>query len=259
MRIISALWRPTDCKLAEFVSKLLEDKDKSPVDSPRVVIYIVTPPAIMSLASPALRQVFSAIKRATKSLTDRQLIFQLVPEQHVFAPIQNPSLRHSGLEPLVCSVYDRILQPVDRLMARTFFDHPPELRSYFEEPAFTLARPLHSKIKLLRQAPPGSLDVLDRYTLLHVGYALSACGKWLFAACIDERGEAHDTGVWLAKNEGAGSYGVEEVVLQVWSFMVQFAKRGNVEWRIAIAKLGLMGEHELDGERSSYFVPLTVC
>ena len=75
------------------------------------------------------------------------------------------------------------------------------IRNYFQEPAFTLARPVHNKVSYVR-ASRSSLDVMDRQ---HVGYhRISLCGKWILAACVDERGEAHDLGAWLTQTPGDG-------------------------------------------------------
>ena len=61
------------------------------------------------------------------------------------------------------------------------------------------------------------------------------------------RGEAHDLGAWLVKNDA--SEGVStSIVSRVWSFASSFARRAHVEWRIAIAKLGGISPEELDGE-----------
>jgi mediator of RNA polymerase II transcription subunit 13 len=183
----------------------------------------------------------SAVKRTIKTCTEGQILFQFVPEQLVIGSFSSIGARESDLETLCFSVYNRILQPVDRLMSRQLFEH--EVRSYFQEPAFTLARPVHNKVKLVWQAPAGSLDVMDRHTLLHVGYQMTPCGKWILAACVDQRGEAHDLGVWLTQSEANETY----VVTQVWIFALQFARKANLEWRIVIAKLGSMGASELDG------------
>jgi mediator of RNA polymerase II transcription subunit 13, fungi type len=129
------------------------------------------------------------------------------------------------------------------LVSRRLSEHEEKVQNRVQEFAFTLARPVYNRVKLLWQAPARSLDVVDRHTLLHVAYQTTACGKWILAACIDERGEAHDIGVWLTQSESNETY----VVDQVWSFAMQFARRANIEWRIAIAKLGSMKGTELNG------------
>ena len=124
-------------------------------------------------------------------------------------------------------------------------------------PSFTLARPLYNKVSYVRAAHT-SLDVMDRYTLLHVGYHLTACGKWILASCVDERGEAHDLGVWLtqspADHEGDAEMLSDEeyAVKRVWDFAMQFAKKTDVEWRVVFTRLGVMTESELNGMSGFY-------
>ena len=196
----------------------------------------------MEMTSPILRQLFAAVKRALKTYCEAQIVFQFVPEQVIINSLENSASYDRNLELLCHSLYERILLPVDRYMSRRFFEHGERIRNYFQEPAFTIARPLH-KVKFLRQTPLRSLDVADRHTLLHVGYQISPCGKWILAACVDQRGEAHDLGVWFTQSEAIET----QIVVQVWDFALKFARRANVEWRIVIAKLGSMGETELDG------------
>ncbi|THH18281.1 hypothetical protein EW146_g2660 [Bondarzewia mesenterica] len=184
---------------------------------------------------------FSAVKRAQKVYSEAQILFQFLPA-HLIHSVRYPSATQCGLVPFVVCVYERILRPVDRIMSRRFSDHGERVRNFFQEPAVTLARPVHNKVHLVREFPARTLDVLERHTLLHVGYRVSACGKWIFAACIDQRGEAHDLGVWLSQSE----YPETHLVQQLWQFAVNFAKKASVEWRIVFARLGSMSPAELD-------------
>ncbi|KAA1465922.1 hypothetical protein DENSPDRAFT_862140 [Dentipellis sp. KUC8613] len=219
--------------LAPFVNSL-------PAVKAHYVFYIATPAALISLTSTSLRQVFSAVKRAQKTYAAAQILFQFLPAHLVYST-QYPPVNGCQLLYLSC-VYDRILRPVDRVMSRRFFEHGERIRAFFQEPAFTIARPAHTKVHMINEAPARTLDVVDRYMLLHVGYRISSCGRWIFAACIDQRGEAHDLGVWLSSSESPETH----LVQQLWTFAVNFAKKASVEWRIAFAKLGSMGPTELD-------------
>lgn len=198
-----------------------------------------------SLASPNLRQVFSAAKRALKDRTDSQILFQFVPETFVQSSVHESS----PLDDFVNSVYNRILKPVDRSMSRAFFTLGAPKRKFFQDPSFALGRPRQNKVALIQQTPIRSLDVLDRHTLLHVGYRVSSCGKWLLAACVDQRGENHELGVWLNQQEEGTAENA--LVDKLWDFAISVAKEANVEWRIVFAKSGMMGEREMHGAYSS--------
>ncbi|KAK7689059.1 hypothetical protein QCA50_007750 [Cerrena zonata] len=105
-----------------------------------------------------------------------------------------------------------------------------------------LARPFQPNVHFIREAHPSSLDVLDRHTILHVGYRVTPCGKWLLATCTDEWGEAHDLKAWLIPDDADESF----TVTSVWNFTYAFAAKANIEWRVVISKLGPLSEKELD-------------
>lgn len=226
-----------DCRaLASFVADL-------PPELAGLVIYIAIPDSALTLASPLLRQISSAMKKMQKARSDYPITLQLIPEHH----ITSHDLGTTDFERLCFSVYRRVPQPVDRTMSRIIFPVGKDTRGFFREPAFTLARPL-KPIVHFSLGPTRTLDVLDRHTFLHVGYRFSACGKWLLAACVDQRGESYDLGSWLTQDEVETS-----AVMQVWNFALQAAQRTNIEWRVVISKLGLISPAELDG---SFFVDI---
>ncbi|SJL01409.1 uncharacterized protein ARMOST_04731 [Armillaria ostoyae] len=210
------------------------------------IVFIVTSITTMTLLSPILRQLFSVVRKASAS--HPQMLFHFVPEQILY------SESNSQVEDLCGSVYDRILVPVVRSMSRKL-SSAGEVTKFLEDPAFVLAR-TSEESKVVYSGPKADatamiLGVMDKGTFLHVGYGVSECGKWIFASCNDQRGDGHDLGVWLtSKGGGEANEGeVDEMtflVHKVWDFTARFAKKANIEWRIVIAKLGSMGEAELD-------------
>lgn len=220
------------------------------------------------------------MQKALKSLPENRVVVQLIPE-HAINYMENDPASMNQLESFCVSLYNRILVPIDQPLARTFTPEntPISAKTYFQKPMFTLARPTHNKVTYARSTRT-SLDVLDRYTLLHVGYRISACGKWVMAACVDQRGEAWDQAVWLVKGdhqdtdgEGTGHGGVSStptsisvgsggsheeafIVKNVWDFVVSFARKADVEWRVVISKLGIMEETELTGMAFPKLTPL---
>ncbi|KAG6918518.1 hypothetical protein DXG01_013880 [Tephrocybe rancida] len=240
-----------------------------PCPPSHLIFFVVTPLGTLTLSSPTLRHIFSALSKARTAYSKAQLHFHLVPESLVLSPSLSVSPIPSSGSPaheFVLGLYDRLQVPVDRTMARRFFENGERVRRYFQEPAFTLARVGPGKAKFVRAAK-AALDVLDRGTMVQVGYAMSRCGRWVLAACVDERGEAHELGVWGAlgggeeevqgDEEGGGGgegdengegeeQGETRVVRKVWEFAMQFMKKANVEWRVVFSKLGPVGEAELD-------------
>ena len=186
----------------------------------------------MTLASPQLRQIFSAVKKVKKTYPDAPILVHFVPEALVYDILHDPTVVHTGLETVVDSVYDRIMLPEQRSISRQFFSGDSKLRSLFHEPAFALARPARKKVTFSLNAHPSSLDVLDKHYILHVGYRVSECRKFLFAATVDQRGEAHDLKSWLIPDDYSDTF----VVTSIWSFTLGMASKANIEWRIVIAK-----------------------
>ena len=195
---------------------------------------------MMTLGSPNFRQVLSAAKRASKGSPAISTLFQFVPESMVANEDQET------VSSFVVSVYDRLLKPAGRGMLHPLLIQEENSRVLVQSPAFTLSRPQHTSPVFLRQAPARSLDVMDRYLLLHIGYSVSSCGKWVMASCIDQRGCGHDFGLWL--NQPDNESPEEFIVKKLWEFALSFAKRTNVEWRVAFSKMGSIGEREMEGQ-----------
>ncbi|KZV68917.1 hypothetical protein PENSPDRAFT_502492 [Peniophora sp. CONT] len=198
------------------------------------VFYIVAPARITTLASPVLRQVFSAVKRAQKAYCEAQILFQFLPVHLVFSPSQKSMICFA------CSVYDRVARPADRSMSRRFFDRGPRVRTLVREPAFAIAPPVHPTVTLVRTHPLPALDAVSRHTFLHIAYGV--VGRWLLAAATDERGTAHELEVWALQVAEPARF----IADTVWSFATRFAMRASVEWRMFIVRAGVMGAAEVD-------------
>ncbi|KAF5369955.1 hypothetical protein D9758_001410 [Tetrapyrgos nigripes] len=236
--------------LVNFVASL-------PTPQSSLVFFLITPLNEMNLSSSLLQRVLCSVKQALETYTEAQIVFQFIPETLILGSTDVSSPQDDGTPLLCCSIYNRILHPVDRSMSRRFFENGERIRKYFQAPAYTLARvPSENKVTYSCR-PNASLDVLDRHLLLHVGYQIY--GKWLFAACVDQRGEAHDVGIWsiddVIKERDDCKSNEEPLVSKVWDFAMRFAEKANVEWRVAFAKLGTMRQAELDGDYS-HFNPL---
>lgn len=198
---------------------------------------------MMTLASSNFRQMLSAAKRALKGSPTTSTLFQFVSESMVSEPANEDQ---GSISAFVTSVYDRLLKPVSRGMARPSFDHEESVQALVQSPAFLLSRPQHPRPIFLRQAPSRSQDVMDRHLLLHVGYGTSTCGKWVIASCIDQRGGGHDFGLWF--NQSDDGIPEEFIVNKVWEFAMTFTGRTDVEWRIAFSKAGPIDEREMEGQ-----------
>ncbi|KAH9986774.1 hypothetical protein BJV77DRAFT_1027850 [Russula vinacea] len=210
--------------LSKFGVTIFCDNQSPPTNS-NYVFYIAMPSSSISISSQTLRQVFSAVKRAQKIHPGEQILFQFVPAQSVYS-LKFSSADRGGVFAFACSIYNRILSPVDRVMSQQTMDSSLRTRDFFLEPAFSLARPLHTKVQFVRQFPVLSQDVVDRHTLLHVGYQMSNCGKWLLVCCVDQRGEAHDLTVWLLPGESQETF----ISQHIWTFAMNFQSGQALTW-----------------------------
>jgi len=224
-----------------------------PPEPQHIVIYVIAPPSVCSsLNSLALRTIIMSQKPISKldgqhDFDHDRVLVHFVPDYLIADPHTYPTTRHVGLEQFTTSVYDRLLRPTLRQTSRQFWEYNPAFDNRFQVPSFALARQTPPQAHLEWEERP-SLNVLDRHTFLQVGYRLSECEKWLLAACIDERGEAHDVAVWgvPTQNESA-TMSCTWVVSHIWIFAKQFAQRADTEWRIVVSKLGGMLENEIEG------------
>ncbi|RPD62123.1 hypothetical protein L226DRAFT_463453 [Lentinus tigrinus ALCF2SS1-7] len=234
-----------------FRKTLLSFVSTIPTRHPNLVFYIATPSHIISSSSTTLRQILSAVRRIYKAHPEGDILVHFVPESLILGTQTHPASKLEGLDTFVCSVYDRIFRPVTRAMSRKFFDWSAPIVGYFEAPAYSLVSlssgkdrygVSHPKVFYTLESSASTLDVTHRHMLLHVGYQVSACGRWIMAACIDAEGEAHEIKTWLTPEDNVEVF----VATEVWRFGHEFARRANIEWRIVISKLGLMSHSELD-------------
>ncbi|EIW82148.1 hypothetical protein CONPUDRAFT_143634 [Coniophora puteana RWD-64-598 SS2] len=205
-----------------------------------LVFYIALPNAAMSLGSPLMRQVLSALRRAQKTYSEARILFHLVPENFIWS--SETSVHHAiDMQNLCYSVYRRVLHPVDRYMSRRLYETGERSRAYLQKQPFALAPPARPTLQFTQESSVQTLDVLERHSLLHIGYRISRCGRWLLVAAVDQRGEAYDMGAWLIQDETETF-----IVEKVWAFGLQFARTANVEWRMVFAHLGSMSATLLD-------------
>lgn len=181
-------------------------------------------------------------------------------QENVLIHLIPPTLPYQlELDQLVQRLYSRIKVGIDRSHTHAGVHHRQQgipLRKYIAEPSYCLSPPSLSSRKISFTHTPTSqttLDVTNRHTFLHVGYGLSPCQRWIVACCVDERGENGEVGVWARGSksceEGDGDARDKDGsdLDKIWNFTMRFAEQANVEWRIVIARFGVMDRGELDG------------
>jgi mediator of RNA polymerase II transcription subunit 13, fungi type len=205
------------------------------------------------MTSAPLRQLSAIMNGSTKlagaeRLAEECILFHFVPEYLVTNRSFAGSTRSSwGIEAFVASVYNRLRKRVERTIPRQLFTlAAAPVRSSVGAPIFTLARTDSPKFSYTLSWPSSVHDTMDHHTFLHVGYQISQDREWLFAACIDQRGEDHDTGVWRL-NHAEGVSFESRVVNNLVEFGLQCARRAKIEWRLVFTKGSPIGEVEMRG------------
>jgi mediator of RNA polymerase II transcription subunit 13 len=94
-----------------------------------------------------------------------------------------------------------------------------------------------------------SLDVTERHMLLHFAYQLSDCSQWLVATSIDQAGHDNAVRVWAMgdNSDEEQSSRATEIAQRLWAFITEIAKKADIEWRIVLARVGVMEDVELRG------------
>ncbi|KAL9940361.1 hypothetical protein V8E36_001066 [Tilletia maclaganii] len=87
--------------------------------------------------------------------------------------------------------------------------------------------------------PLTSRNVVDRGSLLHIGYELRAADGCVIVVGLDQRGQSMFIDTWKAK------VNLVENLLITWIKALQFARRSNVAWRFVICKTSCMALEEI--------------
>lgn len=218
-----------------------------------LVVYIIIPNTFANLSHPAAANIFQVISDISSSFgpSSGRVHFHLVPEVFIS---HSQSLAHNqlfSLERLVLAVYDAIPRFSDRQHSRLSAHRKPA-RERMSAHAFALAYESTPKVFYVEQWPAPPSNILDRYTILHIGYGVSKDGNWVVASAISQHGDEQENQIW----EGEGvvySDPAQAIVRRVFDFAMRFSRRADVEWRVVISRLGPMPEAELAGMLTESF------
>ncbi|CAE6385134.1 unnamed protein product [Rhizoctonia solani] len=228
--VVGVKWENVAKTLVSFISSL-------PQTQSHIILYLIIPQRAFS--SPALRSFIPTLESnnfiSTLSEHRNHLSTHLVPASLLFDHSTSPPELRQRLTSTALSVYDRIPRTVGRRTHREIIPLDIPAQTSVHIPAYTLARPLAPRFRFSMDWPDAQREVLDRHMFLHVGYGYSRSKRWLGAACIDERGEAYETKVWMCEE-----WPVQKVIAKVWAFAMRFAKRAAIEWRVIFCKTGEM-------------------
>jgi mediator of RNA polymerase II transcription subunit 13 len=217
-------------------AKIREQQD-SKIDA--FVIYMIDPfggpSALWELCS-AFWALFQAYGQGTPGRPDQpqkpDLVLQVIPIKYI-ASFDTPVI----LDPatyfsLAREVYDRC-PPSAPSGDKTSL-------SIYAAPAFHLEETLPRNIPF-KLIPEPAQDLLRENTYMHLGYAMSLDGTWVTAAWTDSCGKSQ-----AVVSYHLGTRVFREVAKEIWQTTIEILQSRRVNWRVCIAKAGVLEREELE-------------
>ncbi|CAN9088216.1 unnamed protein product [Alternaria alternata] len=217
-------------------AKIREQQD-SKIDA--FVIYMVDPfggpSALWELCS-AFWTLFQAYGQGSPGRPDQpqkpDLVLQVVPMKYIASFDSPVILDPSTYFSLAREVYDRC-PPSAPSGDKTSL-------SIYAAPAFHLEETLPRNIPFKLISEPAQ-DLLRENTYMHLGYAISLDGTWVTAAWTDSCGKSQ-----AVVSYHLGTRMFREVAKEIWQTTIEILQSRRVNWRVCIAKAGVLEREELE-------------
>lgn len=224
-------------KLLAIQHNQIREQQDAKIDA--FVIYMVDPfgisGALWELCS-AFWTLFHAYGQVSPGRSDQaqkpDLVLQIVPMKYI-ASFDAPVVLDSGIYMnLAREVYDRCPPSAPST------DKTP--LNIYKAPAFQLeeALPRGIPFKLVSEPPQ---DLLRENSYMHLAYSMSLDGTWVTAAWTDNCGKSQAV---VSYHLGARTFG--EVAKEIWQTTIEILQSRRVQWRVCIAKSGIMDREELE-------------
>ncbi|KAI1353810.1 mediator complex subunit 13 C-terminal-domain-containing protein [Xylaria sp. FL0043] len=200
-----------------------------------VLFFVYTPeiPGSIVECCAAFNEIFEGYKRI---LTNRKLpvvnemALQLIPQSLIASSNSVPMPTPADLSKLALEIYDRC----------TIFG------GAMPSPAIMLEQALPRMIDF-KLSPTPSTSVLHENTCLHLGYAQSIDERWITVAWTDNRGSQQMTTSYCLGRKGKNlATPLAEVIQEIWSTTRELISSWKVNWRIIVAKCGVMDTTEIE-------------
>jgi len=217
-------------------AKIREQQDSN-VDA--FVIYMVDPfggpSALWELCS-AFWSLFQAYGQGPPGRPDQpqkpDLVLQVIPIKYIASFDAPVILDPSTYFNLAREVYDRC-PPSAPSGDKTSL-------SIYSAPAFHLEETLPRNIPFKLMSEPAQ-DLLRENTYMHLGYAISLDGTWVTAAWTDSCGKSQ-----AVVSYHLGTRMFREIAKEIWQNTIEILQSRRVNWRVCIAKAGVLEREELE-------------
>ncbi|KAI0540285.1 mediator complex subunit 13 C-terminal-domain-containing protein [Xylaria digitata] len=200
-----------------------------------VLFFVYTPdiPGSIVECCAAFNEIFEGYKRiltSKKLPVVNEMALQLIPQSLVASSSSVPMPSPMDLSKLALEIYDRC----------TIFG------GAMPSPAIMLEQALPRMIDF-KLNPTPSASVLHENTCLHLGYAQSIDERWITVAWTDNRGSQQMTTSYCLGRKGKNiTTPLADVIHEIWSTTRELISSWKVNWRIIVAKCGVMDTHEIE-------------
>ncbi|KAI8955455.1 mediator complex subunit 13 C-terminal-domain-containing protein [Xylaria longipes] len=222
--------------LQTCASRVCKALSTVPVEQVNFVLFFVyapdVPASIVECCA-AFNKIFEDYKRI---LTNKKLpvvnemALQLIPQNLVASSSSVPMPSPLDLSKLALEIYDRCTifggaMPSPAVMLE---QTPPRLIDF-------------------KLSPTPSASVLHENMCLHIGYAQSVDERWITVAWTDNRGSQQMTTSYCLGRKGKNiATSLTDVIHEIWSTTRELISSWKVNWRIIVAKCGVMDAHEIE-------------
>ncbi|KAF1829520.1 hypothetical protein BDW02DRAFT_602486 [Decorospora gaudefroyi] len=222
--------------LASHHSKIREQQD-SKIDA--FVIYMIDPfggtSGLWELCS-AFWALFQAYGQGPPGRPDQpqkpDLVLQVVPIKCI-ASVDAPVI----LDP---STYINLAREVYGRCPPSAPSGDKTSLSIYSAPAFHLEETLPRNIPF-KLIPEPAQDLIRENTYMHLGYAISLDGTWITAAWTDSCGKSQ-----AVVSYHLGTRLFREIAKEIWQTTIEILQSRRVNWRVCIAKAGVLEREELE-------------
>ncbi|KAI1132817.1 mediator complex subunit 13 C-terminal-domain-containing protein, partial [Nemania abortiva] len=224
---------PSLLNCASRVSKALSSISVERVNFVLFLVYSPDVPGSIVECCAAFNHIFENYKNTLTSKrlpVVNEMALQLIPQSLVTSSSSVPMPSPMELSKLALEVYDR---------CTTFSGAMPSPAIMLEQ-----APPRMIDFKL---NPTPSASVLHENMCLHLGYAQSIDERWITVAWTDNRGSQQMTTSYCLGRKGKSiTTPLADVIHEIWSTTRELISSWKVNWRIIVAKCGVMDAHEID-------------
>ncbi|KAI0968194.1 mediator complex subunit 13 C-terminal-domain-containing protein, partial [Xylaria arbuscula] len=222
--------------LQSCASRVCKALSTVPAEQTNFLLFFVYTPDIPSSiveCCAAFNEIFEGYK---KILTNKKLpvvnemALQLIPQSLIASPGSVPMPSPMDLSKLALEIYDRC----------TIFG------GAMPSPAIMLEQTLPRMIDF-KLSPTPSTSVLHENMCLHLAYAQSIDERWITVAWTDNRGSQQMTTSYCLGRKGKNiATPLADVIHEIWSTTRELISSWKVNWRIIVAKCGVMDTHEIE-------------